>query len=80
MVMVRVCQVTGKSRSSGNSVSHSNIKTKRRFAELQTKRFILQKKIVGLLKVSARNYQYNKQRDIAVVIGGNEPAAQNQSR
>ncbi len=40
--MARVCQVTGKVPVSGNSVSHSNIKTKRRFLpNLQTKRFFL---------------------------------------
>ena len=38
--MARVCQVTGKKPITGNSVSHSNIKTKRRFLpNLQTKRF-----------------------------------------
>ena len=40
--MSRVCQVTGKRPISGNSVSHSNIKTKRRFLpNLQHKRFFL---------------------------------------
>ena len=40
--MARVCQITGKRPVSGNSVSHSNIKTKRRFLpNLQTKRFFL---------------------------------------
>ena len=38
--MARVCQLTGKKTMSGNSVSHSNIKTKRRFLpNLQKKRF-----------------------------------------
>lgn len=38
--MARVCQLTGKRPMVGNSVSHSNIKTKRRFLpNLQTKRF-----------------------------------------
>ena len=38
--MERVCQVTGKKPIVGNSVSHSNIKTKRRFLpNLQKKRF-----------------------------------------
>ena len=38
--MARVCQVTGKKPIVGNSVSHSNIKTKRRFLpNLQKKRF-----------------------------------------
>ena len=40
--MSRVCQVTGKKPITGNKVSHSNIKTKRRFLpNLQTKRFFL---------------------------------------
>lgn len=40
--MARVCQITGKVPVTGNSVSHSNIKTKRRFLpNLQTKRFFL---------------------------------------
>jgi large subunit ribosomal protein L28 len=38
--MARVCQITGKRPIVGNSVSHSNIKTKRRFLpNLQKKRF-----------------------------------------
>jgi large subunit ribosomal protein L28 len=38
--MARVCQVTGKKPVTGHKVSHSNIKTKRRFLpNLQTKRF-----------------------------------------
>lgn len=40
--MARVCQVTGKRPVTGNKVSHSNIKTKRRFLpNLQTKRYFL---------------------------------------
>jgi len=40
--MARVCQVTGKIPLGGNKVSHSNIKTKRRFLpNLQKKRFYL---------------------------------------
>jgi large subunit ribosomal protein L28 len=39
-LMARVCQITGKKPMTGNSVSHSNIKTKRRFLpNLQKKRF-----------------------------------------
>lgn len=38
--MSRVCQVTGKRVQSGNNVSHSNRKTRRRFLpNLQTHRF-----------------------------------------
>lgn len=40
--MARVCQVTGKTPVGGNKVSHSNIKSKRRFLpNLQKKRFYL---------------------------------------
>ncbi|MEI9945068.1 MAG: 50S ribosomal protein L28 [Chitinophagaceae bacterium] len=40
--MARVCQVTGKVPIGGNKVSHSNVKTKRRFLpNLQKKRFYL---------------------------------------
>lgn len=40
--MARICQVTGKVPIGGNKVSHSNIKTKRRFLpNLQKKRFYL---------------------------------------
>ena len=38
--MSRVCQLTGKKTITGNRVSHSNIKTRRRFyPNLQEKRF-----------------------------------------
>jgi large subunit ribosomal protein L28 len=41
-IMARVCQVTGKKPMGGNKVSHSNIKTKRRFLpNLQKKRYYL---------------------------------------
>ncbi len=41
-IMARICQVTGKVPVTGNRVSHSNIKTKRRFLpNLQTKKFYL---------------------------------------
>ena len=40
--MSRVCEITGKKMIVGNKVSHSNIKTKRRFyPNLQTKRFFI---------------------------------------
>ena len=40
--MSRICQITGKVPITGNKVSHSNIKTKRRFLpNLQTKRYFL---------------------------------------
>ena len=40
--MSRICEITGKKVITGNNVSHSNIKTKRRFhPNLQTKRFFI---------------------------------------
>ena len=40
--MSKVCQLTGKRPITGNSVSHSNVKTKRRFLpNLQKKRFYI---------------------------------------
>jgi large subunit ribosomal protein L28 len=55
IVMARVCQVTGKKPMGGNRVSHSNVKTKRRFLpNLQTKRFFLAEEDRWItLKVSA---------------------------
>ena len=40
--MAKVCQLTGKRPMSGNNVSHSNRKTRRRFLpNLQKKRFFI---------------------------------------
>lgn len=40
--MSRICQITGKKSITGNSVSHSNVKTKRRFyANIQKKRIFV---------------------------------------
>ncbi len=40
--MSRICQITGKKPIVGNLVSHSNIKTKRRFLpNLQVKKFYI---------------------------------------
>lgn len=54
--MSRVCQLTGKRPISGNSVSHSNRKTKRRFIpNLQKKKFFVPETGQWLtLKVSAK--------------------------
>jgi large subunit ribosomal protein L28 len=52
--MSRVCQLTGKRTISGHHVSHSNIKTKRKFyPNLQEKRFFVPELNVWIkLKVS----------------------------
>jgi large subunit ribosomal protein L28 len=40
--MSRTCEITGKKVMVGNNVSHSNIKTKRKFVpNLQTKKFFV---------------------------------------
>ncbi len=42
VTMSRICQITGKKVITGNNVSHSHIKTKRKFhPNLQTKRFFV---------------------------------------
>jgi len=53
--MSRVCQLTGKKPMVGNKVSHSNVKTKRRFLpNLFTKKFYMpETKEWVTLKVSA---------------------------
>ncbi|MEL7222410.1 MAG: 50S ribosomal protein L28 [Bacteroidota bacterium] len=53
--MSKVCQLTGKRPISGNNVSHSNRKTKRRFVpNIQQKRFYLQEQDRWItLRVSA---------------------------
>lgn len=54
--MSRVCQLTGKRPITGNNVSHSNRKTKRRFLpNLQKKRFFIpETKEWVTLKVSSK--------------------------
>jgi large subunit ribosomal protein L28 len=53
--MSKICQITGKGMIVGNKVSHSNIKTKRRFyPNLQVKRFFIPEEDRWVtLKVSA---------------------------
>jgi large subunit ribosomal protein L28 len=53
--MSRICEITGKTAMVGNSVSHSNRKTKRKFSpNLQTKKFFITEENREItLKVSA---------------------------
>ncbi|MBM3405410.1 MAG: 50S ribosomal protein L28 [Bacteroidetes bacterium] len=53
--MSRICEITGKKAIVGNSVSHSNIKTKRKFfPNLQRRRFFIAEEGKWIvLKVSA---------------------------
>ena len=68
--MARVCQVTGKKPIVGNSVSHSNIKTKRRFLpNLQTKRFFYAEEDRWVtLKVSAEAIRTINKNGLSSVI------------
>ena len=64
--MSRVCQITGKKAIVGNSVSHSNRKTKRKFnPNLQDKRFYVpeEKKWITL-KVSTSGIKMINKRGI----------------
>ncbi|MFI5155548.1 MAG: 50S ribosomal protein L28 [Chitinophagales bacterium] len=68
--MARVCQVTGKKPISGHSVSHSNIKTKRRFLpNLQKKRFFLPEEDKWVtLKVSSEGIRTINKRGLYNVV------------
>ena len=68
--MARVCEVTGKKPIVGNSVSHSNIKTKRRFLpNLQTKRFFFAEEDRWVtLKVSTDALRTINKNGLATVI------------
>jgi len=68
--MARVCQVTGKVPISGHTVSHSNIKTKRRFLpNLQTKRFFLAEEDKWVtLKLSTEGIRTINKRGLYSVI------------
>jgi len=68
--MARVCQVTGKKPITGNKVSHSNIKTKRRFLpNLQTKRYFLAEEDKWItLKVSVEGLRTINKRGLHNVV------------
>lgn len=68
--MARVCQITGKVPIGGNYVSHSNIKTKRRFLpNLQTKRFFLAEEDKWItLKVSTEGIRTINKKGLYSVV------------
>lgn len=68
--MSRVCQVTGKRPVTGNSVSHSNIKTKRWFLpNLQHKRFFLAEEDKWVtLKLSSEGIRTINKRGLYTVV------------
>lgn len=68
--MSRVCQVTGKGPQTGNNVSHSHRKTRRRFLpNLHNKRFWLasEKRFVSL-RVSTHGMRIIDKRGIETVV------------
>lgn len=69
-IMARVCEVTGKKPVSGHNVSHSNIKTKRRFLpNLKTKRFFFAEEDRWVtIKVSADAIRTINKNGLASVI------------
>lgn len=68
--MSRVCQVTGKRPVTGNNVSHSQIKTKRRFLpNLQTHRFWVEgEKRFVKLRVSTKGMRIIDKKGIESVL------------
>ena len=68
--MARVCELTGKRPQTGNSVSHSNIKTKRRFLpNLQKKKFFIPEEDKWItLKVSTSAMRTINKNGIASVL------------
>ena len=68
--MSRVCQVTGKRPTTGNKVSHSNIKKRRRFLpNLHKQRFWLEsEKRWVRLKVSGHGLRTIEKKGIETVV------------
>lgn len=68
--MSRVCDLTGKKAMSGNNVSHSKRRTKRRFyPNLQTKKFYLPEQDEWItLKVSTSALKTINKKGISAVI------------
>ena len=68
--MSRICDLTGKKALIGNSVSHSNAKTKRKFyPNLQTKRFYIPEEDRWItLKVSTSAIKTINKNGISSVI------------
>jgi large subunit ribosomal protein L28 len=68
--MSRVCQVTGKKAMYGNTVSHANNKTKRRFeVNLQTKRYYYdEEKRWITLRLSTQAMKLINRRGISAIV------------
>ena len=68
--MSRICEITGKKVMVGNRVSHSNIKTRRKFyPNLQTKRFYIPEEDKWItLKVSANGLRTINKKGISAAL------------
>ncbi len=76
--MSRVCQVTGKRPATGNKVSHSNIKKRRRFLpNLHTQRFWVESEHRWVtLRVSTRGLRTIEKNGIDAVLADLRAAGQ----
>ena len=76
--MARVCQVTGKRPMTGNKVSHSNIKKRRRFLpNLHSQRFWVESESRWVtLKVSSHGMRTIEKKGIEAVLAGLRAAGQ----
>lgn len=68
--MARMCEITGKTLMIGNNVSHSNIKTKRKFnVNLQTKKFYIPEEDKWItLKVSTSGLRTIDKKGITAAV------------
>ncbi len=68
--MSRICEITGKKMITGNSVSHSHSKTRRRFyPNLQTKKFYIPEENKWItLKVSAAGIRNINKKGISACL------------
>ena len=68
--MSRICEITGKKVISGNNVSHSHIKTRRKFyPNLQTKRFYIPEEDKWItLKVSTNGLRTINKKGISAAL------------
>lgn len=68
--MSKICEITGKKVISGNNVSHSHAKTKRKFyPNLHTKKFYIPEEDKYItLKVSAKGMRIISKKGIAIAL------------
>ncbi len=68
--MSKICEITGKKVISGNNVSHSHAKTKRKFyPNLHTKKFFIPEEDKFItLKVSAKGMRIISKKGISIAL------------